>query len=324
MKMVLLSLSVSVAGAVGVLPSTPAQADQVSTLKAQAKLVAQELVQEQLQAGAYQQQYSVATQRVVDDERTIALTQEQITSDKQAIRNSIKHVQRLAVLSYVLTGTSSTSGAGMLAENLSTIQATNEYATITIGNIDVAVDHLHTVQRALQVQQAQLLQQRSRDQAEQALQATDLSNANSTLSHMRGVQAQVTGQLATAVAQQNAISAAAAAAAVAAAQRTAAQKAPAFSSPSNETDPALNPFLQCVLQAESGGDYAAVSPNGLYMGGFQFSQPTWDYAAQAAGRGDLVGVHPNVASKANQDTVAVALYSLDGERPWLGDRCSST
>ncbi len=212
----------------------------------------------------------------------------------------------------------------MLAENLSTLQATNEYATITIGNIDVAVDRLHTAQRAVQVQQALLLQQRGRDQAEQEQQAAALSNANSTLSHMRVVQAQVTGQLAAAVTQQNALNAAAAAAAVAAAQRTATQKAPSSSSSSNETDPALNPFLQCVVQAESGGNYAAVSPNGLYMGAFQFSQPTWDYAAQAAGRSDLVGVHPNLASKPDQDTVAVALYSLDGERPWLGDRCSNS
>jgi hypothetical protein len=59
------------------------------------------------------------------------------------------------------------------------------------------------------------------------------------------------------------------------------------------------------------------------MGAFQFSQPTWNVAAQDAGFPGLVGVHPNVASKADQDTLAVALYALDGEQPWLGDRCSS-
>jgi hypothetical protein len=58
------------------------------------------------------------------------------------------------------------------------------------------------------------------------------------------------------------------------------------------------------------------------MGAFQFSQPTWDTAAQDAGLTALVGVHPNVASKADQDSVAVALYALDGQQPWLGDRCS--
>jgi resuscitation-promoting factor RpfB len=77
------------------------------------------------------------------------------------------------------------------------------------------------------------------------------------------------------------------------------------------------------VQAESGGNYGAVSPNGDYMGAFQFSQSTWNMAAQAAGLPFLVGVPPNQATKAEQDTVAVALYSLDGERPWLGDRCSS-
>ena len=88
------------------------------------------------------------------------------------------------------------------------------------------------------------------------------------------------------------------------------------------SDPALNPFLQCVVQAESGGNYGAVSPNGLYMGAFQFSQPTWNVAAQDAGLPGLVGMPPNVATKADQDTLAVALYALDGSQPWLGDRCS--
>ena len=89
------------------------------------------------------------------------------------------------------------------------------------------------------------------------------------------------------------------------------------------SDPALNGFLSCVVQAESGGNYGIVSPNGLYMGAFQFSQPTWNSAAQAAGLGLLVGVPPNQATRAEQDTVAVALFALDGQQPWLGDRCSS-
>ena len=50
----------------------------------------------------------------------------------------------------------------------------------------------------------------------------------------------------------------------------------------NLPDPALNSFLACVVQAESGGNYSVVSPNGLYMGAFQFSQPTWNTAASAA------------------------------------------
>jgi len=91
--------------------------------------------------------------------------------------------------------------------------------------------------------------------------------------------------------------------------------------PTPVADPALNPYLQCVVEAESHGDYGAVSANGMYMGAFQFSQSTWNLAAGAAGLSALVGVPPNLASKAEQDAVAVALYALDGHQPWLGDRC---
>jgi hypothetical protein len=58
------------------------------------------------------------------------------------------------------------------------------------------------------------------------------------------------------------------------------------------------------------------------MGAFQFSQSTWNEAAQLAGLPGLVGVPPNDASKADQDTLAIALYDADGEQPWY-DPCRS-
>ncbi len=271
-------------------------------------------------------------------ERAIAATQLQIRSDRQQITERTHQVERIAIASYVLNGSvSSASGASLFAENMSTVQSANEYATVTIGNLNEAVDKLHAAQRSVQGTLQVLVRQSDRDRAEQTAQATYLAQSTSTVSHMESVQAQVTGQLAEAVAQQNAVLGQAAAAAVATAQKATAQKATVqksggaapTSSPGpavvsvTTTDPALNPFLQCVVQAESGGDYQAVSPNGLYMGAFQFSQATWNYAAQAAGLSSLVGVPPNRATKAEQDTVAVALYALDGDRPWLGDRCSS-
>ena len=197
----------------------------------------------------------------------------------------------------------------------------------------------------MQSQQASLRQQQAQDQSDEAQQATALSGAQSTQNTMELEQAQITGQLATAVAAQAAAQDAAAAAAVAAAQKNAAQKNRSRARPAaphiptrrrwrwwrcssgpagfSLPDPALNPFLQCVVQAESGGNYQAVSPNGLYMGAFQFSQSTWNLAALAAALSILVNVPPNRATKAEQDTLAVVLYSLDGEQPWLGDRCSA-
>jgi peptidoglycan DL-endopeptidase CwlO len=319
----------------------PAGADQVGSLSAQAKTISEELVQEQLQADAYQQQYSVASQRLSNDERAITATRSEIEGDRQQIAKRQHQVERLAIASYVLNGSvSSAAGASLFSENVKTVQSANEYATITIGNLNQAVGQLHTAQRDVETQLQVLVRQSNQDRVAQEQQANSLQHSTATVNQMQAVQAQVTGQLAQAVAAQDAAQARTAAAAVASAQNATAQKTtvprsgttspPPSQSPApgavvgspNTADPALNPFLQCVVQAESGGNYQAVSPNGLYMGAFQFSQGTWNYAAQAAGLGNLVGVPPYRATKAEQDTVAVALYALDGQRPWLGDRCS--
>lgn len=77
-------------------------------------------------------------------------------------------------------------------------------------------------------------------------------------------------------------------------------------------------FLACVRQRESGGNYGAVSPDGLYRGAYQFHQATWNNTASMAGRPDLVGVLPNLASPADQDLLAVTLYRAAGAAPWGG------
>ena len=316
----------------------PAGADQITDLQAQARTVAQQLVEEQLQVGAYQQQYAVASAKVASDSQAIGQIGQQIGQDQQLITAKADLVKEQAIRSYMdYGGGSSSSDAGLFAGGGETAQAASEYSTIAVGNITTALDQLRVAQGALQAHQAALRQQQAQDQSDQARRATDLGQADGSQAHLESLQSQVTGQLATAVADQAGAQAAAAAAAVAAAQRAGGRSgaprageagtpvpgAPAGTgAPPNSADPALNPFLQCVVQAESGGNYQAVSPDGLYMGAFQFSQPTWNTAAQAAGRPDLVGVPPNTASKPDQDTVAVALYALDGQQPWLGDRCS--
>lgn len=301
-----------VAALVFVVPmGSSASADSVGSLQARAKVISQELVQEQLEDDAYQQQYSVASARVSADQRAIAATQGRIISDRQRIASGMHDVQQLALMSYILNGgESSLTDAGLFSEDVRTVQATDEYVDISVGNLNEAVANLHTDQRQVEVQLVTLNQQEARDQAEEASQATYLGRANASTAQLSGLQAQVTGQLALAVDQAQAQQAAAAAAAVA-------------NATSKGNDPTLNPFLLCVRWDESRNDYQAVSPNGEYRGAFQFAQPTWNYAAEAAGRPDLVGIQPNLTSKPDQDTVAVALYALDGERPWLGDRCNA-
>jgi transglycosylase-like protein len=319
-----------------VLPARPAAADQVSDLRAQATQISQELIEEQLQIGAYQQQYSVATAKVEADGRNIAAIGRKIGSDENRIKKETDRVRQEAVTSYMEADTGLSSDEMIFSGNVERISLTNEYNAVATGNTETSVDALRLAQRALHAHQAALQQEKNQDQADQRGQADDLNQAEKTQTQMQSVQSEVTGKLAVAIASQAAAQSAAAAAAVVAAQRTAAAAAAASAASTSTStatapgtepgatlpDPALNSFLRCVVQAESGGNYADVSPNGLYMGAFQFSQPTWNTAALAAGLPQLVGVPPNLASKAAQDTVAVALYALDGERPWLGDRCS--
>lgn len=70
-----------------------------------------------------------------------------------------------------------------------------------------------------------------------------------------------------------------------------------------------------IKQCESGSNYKAVNPAGYY-GAYQFNPGTWNSTAQAAGRSDLVGVRPDMASAADQDAMAKKLHSLRGWQPW--------
>ena len=104
------------------------------------------------------------------------------------------------------------------------------------------------------------------------------------------------------------------------------QPAPTTPAPPNYTgtpgeSPHHNdPFLTCVRQRESGGNYGVANPAGPYLGAYQFLSSTWNVTASHAGRPDLVGVPANIASAYDQDEMAWALYQWQGKGPW-GGRC---
>ncbi|MFL6242745.1 MAG: transglycosylase family protein [Acidimicrobiia bacterium] len=82
-----------------------------------------------------------------------------------------------------------------------------------------------------------------------------------------------------------------------------------------------DPFLTCVRQRESGGNYQAHSPDGQYHGAYQFLQGTWDATARHIGAWDLVGVDPHTRSSTSQDDMAWALYQWQGPGPWGDSGC---
>jgi len=71
---------------------------------------------------------------------------------------------------------------------------------------------------------------------------------------------------------------------------------------------AQGPGWEKLRQCESGGNYSAVSANGLYHGAYQFDVGTW---RSIGGQG-----LPSLASPAEQDLRAQLLYNERGSAPW--------
>ena len=72
---------------------------------------------------------------------------------------------------------------------------------------------------------------------------------------------------------------------------------------------------EALRWCESNGNYAITNPSGKYRGAYQFDRPTWNSVADRYAP-HLVGVDPAAASPADQDFMALALYSERGARPW--------
>ena len=66
--------------------------------------------------------------------------------------------------------------------------------------------------------------------------------------------------------------------------------------------------MEAIAACESGGNPEAVSPEGAYMGLYQFDQGTWE---SVGGTGS-----PTEASAEEQTYRAALLYSESGSSPW--------
>lgn len=313
-----------------VFSARPVGASQVSTLQARAAAVSQALLHEQLQIGAYQAQVAQDTLKVHQDDLAIATARHKVAATQATVDQDVALLKRQALFIYMNFGTqAANSGAQLFSRSVLSGVVRQEYERVAAGDVQLTLDRLHHDTQVLTATEAALTARQAQDAAVRAQEAQMLHQSTVTAQLLSSQKATVTGQLAAAVAHQQALAAQAAAAAIAAADAARAGAANKPAAPGRApprsggatTDPALNAYLQCVVRAESGGNYAAVSPGGVYMGAFQFSQATWNAAALLAGLPGLVGVAPNTASKADQDTLAVALYAADGTQPWV-DGCS--
>ncbi len=84
-----------------VVPPGPVAADQVSSLKAQATQIAQDLVLEQLQISTYQQQYAVDSAKVQGDEAEIGSSEDRIQADTDRVNRDRNRLDSEAVSAYI-------------------------------------------------------------------------------------------------------------------------------------------------------------------------------------------------------------------------------
>ena len=111
--MLLVSLVASTSFVV-VAPHEPAGADQLSSLRAQAAAISQQLIQQQLEVDTYRQRYSVVSAQVAADNQAIAQIGQQIDQDTQQIAAKVALVKSQAVRSYMDYGTGSGSTTASL------------------------------------------------------------------------------------------------------------------------------------------------------------------------------------------------------------------
>jgi hypothetical protein len=315
----------AVLGATLCSPIAPAGADSITTLQQQAAALSQEMLREQLQINAFQQQRAADMAGLAADEAQLKQMGAQLGVLHHRIGSDLSQLRIDAVKVYVAGGTQADGTNSLFAASPSN-GATSVYSQVMTGNLTTAVAKLKSDRQALRT--AETAQQQVASAAQRQLQGADVAlvAAQSTEQALARQRSNVTGALAAAISQQQAQEAAAAraaaAAAAAASQPSGGGVSPPAAAPSPVPGgmPQLPPFLRCVIQAESGGNYQAISPTGQYMGAFQFAQPTWNEAARLAGIPSLIGVPPYKASPRDQDLLAIALYNADGEQPWY-DPC---
>ncbi|MHB1553423.1 MAG: lysozyme family protein [Acidimicrobiales bacterium] len=333
-------VAAAVLGAALWVQAAPAGASPIGTLQQQAAALSQQMLLEQLQIGGFEQQRAADIASVAADDAQLQQLQAELDATRHRIGADLLELRDAAVTAYVEGGTQADGTSSPFAASPSN-GASSVYAQVLSGDLNSAVAKLQADRHALSGEEATHAQIAA--QAQRTLENANVALASAQAAEQKLAQqhASVTGELAVAVAAQQAQQAAAAraaaaraAAASAAAASAAAQASadpggaqsptvvPAAPAPPSSSGamPQLNTFLRCVVQAESSGNYQAISPTGQYMGAFQFSQPTWNEAAQLAGMPTLVGVPPYDASPRDQDLLAIALYNADGEQPWY-DPC---
>ena len=279
------ALAVASCGIVAALaPPATAGAQSVSSLQEQAAQVSHQLNVEQSQLVIDQERYFTAAQKVGQDEQAVAAMQAQIDAVQARTRTDSQHLRDVAIQAYVHDGSGTDNVIDAFTGSSGAQAARTVYQQVAAGDVAVAVAQLQTDRGILQLQESDLQRVTSQDEADRQVANSIVSQTQSVTEQLSQQSAEISGQLAVAVAQERAAQAAAAAAAVQAMNARAALVATnAANTPSTSgaapspSDPGIGDW-QRVATCEEGGQndatygYFGITPQSwAAYGGTQYS-----------------------------------------------------
>jgi cell wall-associated NlpC family hydrolase len=184
-----------------ILATRPASGDSVASARATAAAIEAQLTAAQNEMSALSQQYDAAAARLHSINASIAATKETIDADQKQVAHDRNTLAKAAIANYVSDGSASSDNP-IFSGNEKTVGAATEYNQIAEGDINLAMDNLHTAENTLNAQQAQLQEQQG--QAAQAVateQAAVTQNAQE-IQTQKNALAQENSQIAALIQQQ--------------------------------------------------------------------------------------------------------------------------
>ena len=202
----------------------PAAGDAIADAKAKAAAIEAQLTQAQNEESALSQQYDAAVYHLSQINSSIATTKANIAADQAQVAQDKKTLSKAAVANYISDGAASTENP-IFSGNESTLGAQATYNKVATGDISLAVDNLHTAEKALDAQVNTLQDEQNQAQAAVSAKQNAVAQNAQAVQMQKNALAQEQGQIAQLVKQQEEAMAAAAARAAAAKQAAAAAAA---------------------------------------------------------------------------------------------------
>jgi peptidoglycan DL-endopeptidase CwlO len=187
-----------------VLPAArSASADSITSEKAEATQLANQIQAQGQQLAALSEKYDEANIRVTQLDQQVAQTESQIAKTRTQVSSAQANLRGQALQDY-MSGGSDNGLEQLFTPGGEKASVTVEYQSVASGNVSNAIDRLNRAEATLTTQENQLQATQTQAQTALAQAATAKQGAATELANQQATLAKVQGRIATLVAQQQA------------------------------------------------------------------------------------------------------------------------